>query len=471
MFDDSQERPKQASLASNSEGATLTIASEGKESPSGQQRPVASGQQEPKKIQQRYPASMATVASGSNLPVALERGDPGETFRALADQFHLNEETMAHIKENKIETLNDLRFMFASEDEVATFLSKVKELPQKELMTSRLRQAWHAIRTQATVREADRSKVETADLDDMLDDSQLNDVKQAFWRRYKVRYPPEVMPADALVSRCSREMSKRMLMVFNVNGVKNLMHQVTTSKKRKKLGTDLYTEQEETFIDSVDATQYLDRLYTYLLALALAGATPLPTQDGLTETNAGAKTTQFVHVPLDIVMEYFWRAKRACHAQAPSNKLRWIEKQDVSERAQWVTAFRDSEDTLGTVISNTMNLRDAHWTVNEAVESHQRESATAMDSPVKTPRKQPGGKGKGGKEQKGSVQSPPKDKIICGYRCSLALKSGEKLCEAFQLGHCKANGSCPRGRHQCAVLVNDSGRVCGMTSHGAADHY
>jgi hypothetical protein len=46
------------------------------------------------------------------------------------------------------------------------------------------------------------------------------------------------MPADSLVSRCSREMSKRMLTVYNVHGVKNLMHQITSNKKRKKLGTD-----------------------------------------------------------------------------------------------------------------------------------------------------------------------------------------------------------------------------------------
>ena len=414
---------------------------------------------------------MATSASGSNLPVPMERGEVGETFKALATQFRLNEETVALIKDNKIETLNDLRFMFANENEVESFIAKSKQLPEPALMTSRLRQAWHAIRQQATLREADRNKVDTADLDDMLDDTQLNDVKQSFWRRYKVRYPPEVMPADSLVSRCSREMSKRMLMVYNVNGVKNLMHQITTSKKRKKLGTDLYIEQEEIVNDSVDAAQYLDRLYTYLLALAMAGAEPLLAQDGITEAHIGAKTTLFVHVPLDIVMEYFWRAKKACQAQAPASKLKWLEKQDVSERAQWVAAFRDSEDTLGTVISNTMKLRDAHWTVNETEENLQKEWPRTGDSPVKTPKKQPGGKGKGGGAQKGTMQSPAKEKIICGYRCSLALKSGEKLCEAFQLGHCKVGGTCPKGRHQCAVLVNESGRVCGMTGHGASEHY
>ena len=167
------------------------------------------------------------------------------------------------------------------------------------------------------------------------------------------------MPADSLVSRCSREMSKRMLMVYNVNGVENLMHQITSSKKRKKLGTDFFTEQEEAIDDSLDASQYLDRLHTYLLALALAGAGAITSTEPVSETSIGAVTTLSVLVPLDIVMAYFWRAKRTCQTLPVVTRLRWLERQDVAESTQWVAAFRDSEDTLGTVIRQTMSLRDA----------------------------------------------------------------------------------------------------------------
>ena len=71
-------------------------------------------------------------------------------------------------------------------------------------------------------------------------------------------------------------MSKRMLMVYNVNGVKNLMHQITSSKKRKKLGTDLFTEQEEAIDDSLDANQYLDRLHTSYSPSPWQEQEPLP---------------------------------------------------------------------------------------------------------------------------------------------------------------------------------------------------
>jgi hypothetical protein len=417
------------------------------------------------------------MAGGSHLPIPMEKGDTSETFQTLATQFRLNEETMAYIKERKIETLNDLRFFFAGESEVAAFLAKKTEIPDVDLMTSRVRAAWHAIRQQALLRETDKSKVDTADLDDMLDDAQLNDAKQSFWRRYKTRYPPEAMPADSLVSRCSREMSKRMLMVYNVNGVKNLMHQITSSKKRKKLGTDLFTEQEEAIDDSLDASQYLDRLHTYLLALALAGAGALTSTEAVSDTSIGAVTTLSVHVPLDIIMAYFWRAKRTSQAIPVVTRLKWLERQDVAERTQWVAAFRDSEETLGTVIRQTMSLRDAHWATSEmAIEEDRRQPPSV--------REQPGKDSKGPKKPKGRQEpstqlaiyepKPPgsREETIAGHKCCLKMKDNTELCKAFQLAQCKGKGKgkCPSGKHQCAVLTNGTGRVCGMGNHGASEH-
>ena len=40
--------------------------------------------------------------------------------------------------------------------------------------------------------EQDRSKVALADLDTMLEDAELRDVKQAFWKRCRMRFPAEV---------------------------------------------------------------------------------------------------------------------------------------------------------------------------------------------------------------------------------------------------------------------------------------
>ena len=58
---------------------------------------------------------------------------------------------------------------------------------------------------------------------------------------------------------------------------------------------------------------------------------------------------------------------------AGGNPAEVVEKQDVAERTQWVAAFRNSEDTLNTVVRDTMRLRDAHWATGEtAVEEDRR---------------------------------------------------------------------------------------------------
>ena len=49
-------------------------------------------------------------------------------------------------------------------------------------------------------------------------------MKTAFWQRYRMRFPPDIHPADATLSRVSRELTKRMLCVFNVGKVKTLQY-------------------------------------------------------------------------------------------------------------------------------------------------------------------------------------------------------------------------------------------------------
>ena len=67
---------------------------------------------------------------------------------------------------------------------------------------------------------------------------------------------------------------------------------------------------------------------------------------------------------------------------------------------------------------------------------------------------------------------PSRKETIAGYNCCLKMKDNTALCKAFQLGQCegKGKGKCPGGQHQCAVLTNATGRVCGMKSHGASEH-
>ncbi len=170
-----------------------------------------------------------------------------------------------------------------------------------------------------------------------------------------------------MISRLSREMSRRLLIVYSVSLARTLEHQVTTARKRRKVGEGLYTfDDEETAerppIYVTDAELYLDNLHLYLLALALAGVGKNPqAADPPPETFLGADSTQHVLVPLDVVMAYWWRAHAAAHRIPAPQRLARLESRDCAERAVWVTDFRDSDRSLGFVIRDTMQRRDAHW--------------------------------------------------------------------------------------------------------------
>ena len=136
--------------------------------------------------------------------------------------------------------------------------------------------AWSAVRLYYHQTEQDRSKVAAlADVNSMLGDSKLRDVKTAFWQCYKLLFPRS-HPSDAVVSCLSRELNKRMLCIFNIWKVKNLQLQLTTIQTKRKLGENLYTDEvaaEE--VVSKDSETYLDKLRTLMPAYALAGASLL----------------------------------------------------------------------------------------------------------------------------------------------------------------------------------------------------
>ena len=109
-----------------------------------------------------------------------------------------------------------------------------------------------------------------------------------------------------------------MLCVFNIWKVKNLQFQLTTVQKKRKLGDNLYTEETETDEHvSKDAETYLDKLYILMFACAIAGAAPLAgVSDQTKKKTLGANSTDFVEVPLDVVLAYWFRAKRLRAGQA-----------------------------------------------------------------------------------------------------------------------------------------------------------
>ena len=168
--------------------------------------------------------------------------------------------------------------------------------------------------------------------------------KQQFWRRYKMRFPPEIHPADTTISRVAREMQKRMLCVYNIWRVKTLQFQLTTSQKKRKLSEGLFIEDDEDEeVVAHDVDNYLDRLFTLLLAYAMAGCAGVTgAPDAAQELNLGADTVKFVNVPLDVIyIQVLLPCQAKCHWDAHFSKVALASDQGCG-RAQCMNGCHDS---------------------------------------------------------------------------------------------------------------------------------
>ena len=188
-----------------------------------------------------------------------------ETMESLGMNFSLDpvEVVTKALLATKIQNLEEFRFLFEDESKVDTFLAKLQLGEDRLIQGSRLCRAWTAVTLYYKNQDQDRSKISVSDLDTMLADTELRDVKSNFWIRYRMRFPPEIHPADATLSRISRELSKRMLCVYNLWKVRTLQYQLHTTQRKRKLAEGLYTEEAEDD-DKIphDWENYLDRLLT-----------------------------------------------------------------------------------------------------------------------------------------------------------------------------------------------------------------
>ena len=174
-----------------------------------------------------------------------EGEDPEASFRALGKNFDLDAQVVQLLLKSHLKNFEEFRFFFSDEASVESFLAKIDLKDHQKVQVARLRRAWAALKAYYTQFEGDKSRVPESDLDTMLGESELRDAKTQFWIRYKLRFPPEVHPADSTLSRVSREMSKRMLCVFSVWKVKSLQFQLTSTQKKRKLGDYLFTEEPD----------------------------------------------------------------------------------------------------------------------------------------------------------------------------------------------------------------------------------
>ena len=75
---------------------------------------------------------------------------------------------------------------------------------------------------------------------------------------------------------------------------------------------------------SQDGDTYLKKLHILMMAYALAGVAPLPgVGDPTKEFVLGANSTESVEVPLDVLLKYYFQARKAVHL--PAKCSAWLQ--------------------------------------------------------------------------------------------------------------------------------------------------
>ena len=130
-----------------------------------------------------------------------------KTFTTFATDFKLDPKVLVLLLASPMDNLEDLRFYFTVETDIDGFISQDDNIkgPDLKLQVSRLRRAWSAVRQTALQKESRNSTSTVAELDDLLCETDLRNVKIQFWKRYKLRYPADIMPCDHVISRCFRD--------------------------------------------------------------------------------------------------------------------------------------------------------------------------------------------------------------------------------------------------------------------------
>ena len=401
---------------------------------------------------------------------ASDAATPEETMTALGKHFELDSRITEHlVKKLGVKTLQEFRFLAVDDGQVDTVIFRgVPDLAEdtKILMLSRLRRARNAVRM--NIEDISRVRIRGDDAEDEVSSIILDELKTNLWTRHKMTWRPDILPADSL-GKLHRQFDKRTLTVISLGTVKSLAHQVANPSKRCRVGDVFIIDlgQEETHELCNSISDYLDKLFTLCLAYASAGSRATEKAKTLPKENQDSDTTEYIVAPLDTMLEYHSRAVALSREVPIRDRHEFIRKLDESERSAWVADFRHSSLDFGKVVKKVFLRRDAHWTYHASTppaseRMTQNASPRTPDhpqAPVQAPSRTPPGKGAG----KGKADD--QDVVVTPGMSALALKNGEKLCQAFNSrASCPHGRDCTQGSHRCSMTTKNK-RACGGSSH------
>ena len=172
------------------------------------------------------------------------------------------------------------------------------------------------------------------------------------------------------------------------------------------------------------------------------------------------------------VLAYHRRLVLCAALLPPGQALQWLQQRDEEERQQWVDKHRRTSLPLGKIIQDIFERREHMWEITARAPHPGAPAAPAAGQPSAgaAPRRAilPPPRAPAGRMSRGAAAPPGKSGGGGAADPSLAthLKNGKELCRSFNEGRCSE--PCLRNlEHACSMIVNKSGRVCGMRNHCA----
>lgn len=136
----------------------------------------------------------------------------------------------------------------------------------------------------------------------LLPKQELEQLKEAFFRRYHLRPEPRQYPSDRLLSKLSRQLTRSQFEVMDLWTVRPLTFQRTHSQKRRRLTSNLYLqEDDDDEVTTKSWLSYMAKMDTYFLALAILACRPVEPAPSAPES---ADSVYYVQVPYDILLSY-----------------------------------------------------------------------------------------------------------------------------------------------------------------------
>ena len=232
-------------------------------------------------------SELSAITARTQLDESLQRREADRAqVRDVVARYGVNYQVVNRFFLSGLDSLDDICWAFASEDEVAEWVSRVPALRMPTLQAERCKVMWSVLRNIARggpgVGMGHRlaRRLESMEASDAVaegvDREAIRRIRIDFWLRWRAEVPQQDQPSDVMLTKVMEEVASRQLSVFDMEEVVTLEQQRLRASRSTRFNADggARTSQggDIPYWSGDPATAYLEKLKVYMLAMVIAGS-------------------------------------------------------------------------------------------------------------------------------------------------------------------------------------------------------